>query len=121
MRKFITIILAFAILTSVDCKEFMNSKYITCHLKKTTESLKVNCHSQTKKASKTCSCPEKKNLSLKESSKKIKEPVSLELISHSPLNTCFAIKPASNIYLSLHHTISPHRLFSPIKTIQLLI
>ncbi len=122
MKKFITILLVFALFANIDCKDFMNSKRITCHLKKTIESTKVNCHQQKKNSTKNCSCPEKKTISLQEPFKKTKGSISLELIFRSPLNIFYKVNFPDNAYLSLRiHKPYNYYLFSPTKTIHLLI
>ena len=108
MKKFLILVLAIAIAFSIDCKDLMNSNHIICPTKKNN--------------TKDCSCPEKKTISLLESSKLVKSSISLELVFHAPVNFIFPIQLASNMnYPQFQKEKVPVSFLNPVKTIHLLI
>ena len=124
MKKFFTLLLAIAIAFSIDCKDLINSNHIICPTKKKTiQVVKLpKCHETKKNTSKDCSCPEKKTISLFESSKLITSSISLELAFHAPVNFIFSIQFASNMHYPLFQKDKiPVSVLDPIKTIHLLI
>jgi len=125
MKKFLILLMAVAIALSIDCKDLMNSKHILCPVqKKISQTVThTNCHKSKKNATKDCSCPEKKTISLLDSSKVIKNSISLELVFHAPVNFLLQLNLTQNRhYPSLHSDILLHIPFlSPTKTIHLLI
>jgi hypothetical protein len=124
MKKFFTLLLAIAIAFSIDCKDLMNSNHIICPTKKKTiQTVKLSkCHETKKNTTKDCSCPEKKTISLFESSKLVKSSIFLELVFHAPVNFIYQIQFASNIHYPLFEKeIIPISFLIPTKTIHLLI
>ncbi|MBL0264664.1 MAG: hypothetical protein IPQ05_12485 [Leptospiraceae bacterium] len=124
MKKFLILVLAIAIAFSIDCKDLMNSNHIICPTKKKTiQAVKLpKCHETKKNTTKNCSCPEKKTISLPESSKLVKSSISLELVFHAPVNFIFPIQLASNMnYPQFQKEKVPVSFLNPVKTIHLLI
>jgi hypothetical protein len=124
MKKFLILVLAIAIAFSIDCKDLMNSNHIICPIQKKTKQTvnHANCHKSKKNATKDCSCPEKKTISLLESSKVIKNSISLELAFQAPVNFVLQLNLTQNKhYPPLHLDILHIPFLSPTKTIHLLI
>ncbi len=122
-RQVLILLLLFAIAISFDCKDLMTSNSI-CPLLKANVSLvkKSHCPKEKKKSSKDCSCPEKKSISISDSSKEIKETLRLELVFHSPVNIFYPLEIASNKYIFLwNKNLVSSSQISPTKTIHLLI
>lgn len=124
MKKFFTLLLAIAIAFSIDCKDLMNSNHIVCPTKKKTiQIVKLpKCHEAKKNTTKDCSCPEKKTISLFETSKQVTSSISLELAFKNPVNFIYPINLAPNTHFYLFQKKKkPLSFINPIKTIHLLI
>lgn len=122
MRKFLLILLAFAISFSVDCRDLMTSKTI-CHLTKSKADIsKPKCHQEKETSSKDCDCAKTKNISIQDSAKNFKTTVHIEFIFDSPLNTIRGLDISSNVFFSfIPKILSPLIAIFLTKTIHLLI
>lgn len=122
MKKGITLVLAFALTLSIDCKELMNNTNVICPLQK--KSLEQSpCHSKNQNKENTkqkCNCETSKNISVEQ---EIKNPIRITLIAHSPRN--FSFEPIhhykTNQIIDIRKLLSENPNLSNLKTIHLLI